>query len=95
MPSFIRVSDVIAGTTIRPTWVSSGVTPTGIFSRVLDSSETLVSSIAGVSSGNGFYYGVHTLPNSPGWFVNEWQATIDSYVYINRQFIRARTLEVD
>lgn len=85
--------EVIAGTTLRTTWVSSGVTPTNIFSRLsTGSADTLVSSFAGVSSGNGFYYALHTVPNSGQWLVNEWQATIDGFPYFSRQLIWVREL---
>ena len=89
------VVEVIAGTTLRTTLVNSGVTPTGIFSRMMDASETLVNSFACVSSGNGHYYAVHTMPGSAQWLVNEWQCVIDGYTYISRQLVRVRVLETD
>lgn len=87
--------DVIAGTTLKATWVNSGAAPSAIFSTLLDASDTMVSSFAAVSSGNGFYFALHTVPNSAQWLINEWQATVDGNLYRNRQLIRVRTLEVD
>lgn len=89
------VVEVLAGTTLKSTWANSGVTPSAIYSRMMDAADTMVSSFAAVSSGNGLYYGVHTMPSSPQWMVNEWNATIDGYPYINRQLVRVRALETD
>jgi hypothetical protein len=85
----------LAGTTIKPTFVSSGVTASPISSALLDRSEVLVNSIAAVSSGNGHYYGFHLLPNSSCWLINEWRATIEGHSYIERQFVRVVWPEVD
>lgn len=93
--SIIKITDAIAGTTIKPTWCSSGVTPTALYSRILDNAETQVSSCAGISSGNGFYYALHGLPNSNAWYVNEWLAVINANTYISRQFIHGLRPEVD
>lgn len=86
----INFFEDIAGTTFRATWVSSGVTPGLISSALRDSAENIISSVQGISSGNGFYYAFHTLPTSPGWFINEWTALIgiNQNTYIKRQFIR-------
>lgn len=86
---------IIAGTTLKTTWVSSGVTPSGITSAILDSQDAVVDSISATSSGNGFYFGLHTMPSSPGYYVNEWRAFINSKPYINRQLIRNMTLETN
>lgn len=89
------VVEVLAGTTLKATWINSGVTPSAIYSRIMNASETMVSSFAAVSSGNGQYYGVHTMPGSAQWMINEWNSTIDGYPYINRQLVRVRALETD
>ena len=95
MKPIIKVVDVVAGTTIRATWVSSGVTPTSIFSRILDNAEALVNSASGISSGNGFYYAPHTMPTSRQWYVQEWQAVIEGFPYIDRMFVKTHGMEVD
>ena len=93
----IPVFEEISGTTIRATWVNSGVTvdPGGLVSTLLDPHEVLLESKLGVSSGNGFYYALHTLPLTPGWFVNQWISVIQSNTYIKRQFIRGVYPEVE
>lgn len=93
----IPVFEQISGTTVRATWVNSGVTvdPGGLVSRLLDSTENEIDSRLGVSSGNGFYYSLHTLPLTPAWFVNEWIAIIQANTYVSRQFIRGVHPEVD
>lgn len=93
--SVVNIITKVAGTTIKPTWVSSGTTASPIISRLLDNSETLVSSCAGVSSGNGFYYATHLLPNTRAWYVNEWIAVVNANTYVGRQFYRAVLPEVD
>lgn len=90
----IPVYEFISGTTFRAGFVSSGDTATAIVSRLLDKNETLVNSTTGQSSGNGFYFALHTLPTTPGWFVNEWIAVINANTYINRQFVRGVHPEV-
>lgn len=90
------VIERIAGTTLRVTFVSSGSAPTVISSALIDKSEAVVNSTAGVNSlGGGQFYAVHQLPNSPGWYINEWKATIQGNNYVERQFIRIRSMEVD
>lgn len=91
----IPVTELIAGTTLRATWVSSGTTPSGITSILRDRSETIVNTATPVDSGNGLWYAVHPLPNTPGWFVNEWRSVMASNTYSDRQFIKAIYPEVD
>lgn len=91
----INTVEVIAGTTIRTTWVSSGVAASPICSALLTGSETVVHSVAAVDSGNGHYYAVHPVPSSGGWYVNRWLASIGVNTYENRQLVRAQRLEVD
>lgn len=96
MSSFpIKVYNELIGQTLRFSWVSSGNTPSQISSALVDKNDLVVNSMTAISSGNGFYYAVHTLPNSAGWYVNEFRAWVDSYQYVDRQMIRARTLETD
>jgi hypothetical protein len=91
----INVIDCIAGTTLKLTWVSSGVTPSGICSSLITGSETVVSSVTGVSSGNGHYYALHNMPNSAGWFSNLWLASVGVNTYVHKQLVRSQHLEVD
>jgi hypothetical protein len=91
----IPVTEHIAGTTLRFTWISSGTTVGGITSILRDKSETIVNTATPVDSGNGFWFAIHSIPNSAGWYVNEWLASIASNTYANRQFVRAIRPEVD
>lgn len=91
----INTVECIAGTTIRLTWVSSGTIPSGAASSLISGSETLVSSVAAVDSGNGHLYAVHDVPTSGGWYINEWQATLVGKTYRNRQLVRSQRVEVD
>lgn len=91
----VRKIDALARTTRRFTWVGSGVTPSQITSALIDASETVVSSASAVSSGDGHYYMPTTMPNTPGWYVNEWCAYVNSYPYYSRQLVRVRDLETD
>lgn len=91
----VQIIEAIAGTTLRTTWVSSGVSCDAISSALLTGSETLVSSIAATSSGDGHYHALHGLPTPGGWYVNEWVARVGVNTYVNRQLVRANRLEVD
>lgn len=92
----IDTFEVIAGSTIKATWVSSGVTAGVISSALLSGSGTVVHSTAGVSSGNGLYYALHPVPNTPDtWYVNEWFTTISANTYRSRALINALLPGVD
>jgi hypothetical protein len=91
----IPVTERIAGTTIMQTVVNSGGTISPLSFQLLSGSETLVNSTAGVSSGNGFYYALHTLPTSEAWYIGQMLGVINTNTYTARQLIRARALEVD
>jgi hypothetical protein len=91
----IEITEKIAGTTLMQTAVASGGTISPLSFQLLSGSETLVNSTAGVSSGNGFYYGLHTLPTSEAWYVGQMIGVINTNTYVARQLVRARTLEVD
>lgn len=88
------IVEVIAGTTLKATFVNSGVTPGAILSELLDSEDAMVSSFTPVSSGNGHYFALHVVPTSQPWYVNRWWATIDANTYQYRQLVRAHKLEV-
>lgn len=95
MSSRVNVVDVIAGTTLKTTFVNSGAAADFIGSALRDRSETIVNSVAAVSSGNGFYYALHAIPNSAQWFVNEWVSVFTANTYVNRQLVHVHALEVD
>lgn len=85
----------IAGSTLRVTWVSTGVTPTLLTCALRDRDDVVVSSITATASGNGAYYGLLALPNTPGVWVNEWIAVINANTYVDRQWIRTYRGDVD
>lgn len=92
----VNVIEEMVGNTLKVTWVNSGVTPSAITSALIDRNETVVDSITATSSGNGFYYAPHTLPTSyVGFWVNEWDATINGKHYLRRQYIRAQRFQAD
>ena len=85
----------LIGDTIKITWVNSGVTPSTIYSAVYNGSETLVNSVAMTSSGNGHYFSLYTIVNTPGFFVAETYATVSSKPYKNRIRFKAVKGESD
>lgn len=91
----IPIFERIAGTTIKLTWVNSGVTPTDIRMGLYDRNETLVSSITPVASGNGHYFAPLYVPNTAGWYVARAIAVVDANTYVAKGFVKAYTLEVE
>jgi hypothetical protein len=91
----INVVEKVAGTTFMQTVVASGGTISPLSFQLLSGSESLVNSTAGVSSGNGFYYGLHLLPTSEAWYIGQMIGVINTNTYVARQLVRARSLEVD
>lgn len=91
----IPIVEVVAGDTIKFTMVSSGDIANPISSALYDGAESLVSSMAAVSSGNGFYYANMAVPSSHAWLVNEWRMTIAGVDRVSRQMIRVHRVEVD
>jgi hypothetical protein len=89
-----KLPTVLVGDTFKQTFVASGTTPSVITASILDGTETIVSSGAGVNSGNGQYYR-YTLVNTPGYYVSQWQATILGNPYKRRLRIKAVLGEVD
>lgn len=86
----IPVFERIAGTTIRPTWVSSGASPSYIQSLLYDKDENVVDSQFAVNSAEGQWYALHQLPSSPNcWYTNRWFAVVDANTYVQVQFIKA------
>lgn len=95
MPAPISSRTVQALSTEILTWVSSGAVAGTISSALIDKNEVLVSSMSGVSSGNGAYFANMTMPGSSQWLVNEWRATLNGNLFIKRQFLHVLTNEVD
>ena len=91
----IPVIEVIARTTLKLTWTSSGVTPTSISMCLRDKNETLVSSIAPVNSLNGHYFAPLYVPGSDPYYIAESIAVVDASTYVNRAIVKAQKLEVD
>jgi hypothetical protein len=89
-----KVYDCIANTTKTLTWISSGVTPSAISCALIKWDETLISSVAATSSGNGHYYAEVVHPGSAQWLVNEWRATVNGNLRIHRQFGEVRVMQV-
>lgn len=94
----MSLNKFILGTSKKFTWISSGDTPTSIILRVYNGSETLVSSIAGTSSGNGHYYA--NVPFTGTNFVNgfysyDWLAIMNSRPYVSRNLFKLIPKEVD
>ena len=90
-----EILETLIGDTIQIIWVDSGVTPTALVAAVYTGSETLVDSGAMVSSGNGHFFKLHTVPSTPGYYVAETLATIDGFPYKRRRKYRAVLEEVD
>ena len=91
----IPIIETIGGNTIRFTWVSSGDTASPISCALYDGSETLISSVAATSSGNGLYYAPMRVPTSMPWYRNEWIAVVNANTYVGAQLVRVHRLEVD
>lgn len=84
-----------AGGTIRTTWINSGATASGLSSSLWDKDNTLVSSIAQTSSGNGHYYADLAVPSSAGNYLNKQVGVIDANTYVRWQILRVIAPEVD
>lgn len=91
----IPIVEAVAGDTIKFTLVSSGDIASPISCALYDGSETMISSTAAVSSGNGFYYANMLIPSSHSWLVNEWRMTISGVERLSRQMVRVHRMEVD
>ncbi len=89
----VKVYEV--GGTIKFTWVSSGAVASPIISKISDGAETVVNTATVQSSGNGHYFALHPAPNTPGFYVNGWLATISANTYANGQIFKVKRTEVD
>lgn len=85
----MSLKDYLCGNTIKIQWVNSGVSPSAITAKTYTGSESVVDSAAMTDSGNGHYYHLHTIPDTPGYYVVETIATIASKPYKNRERYRA------
>lgn len=88
------VKKILVGDTFKMTWISSGTTASVISAAVFTGSETLISSGTGTSSGNGHYWRT-SLINTPGYYVQEWKATIAGNQQKRRQRFKVVLNEVD
>jgi hypothetical protein len=82
----VTLRELQLGSAFRATWINSGVTPTSIQYRVLSGSETVVSTYAGQSSGNGHFY-VDASVDSPGLWQSQWVAVIAANTYVSPEVL--------
>ena len=90
----MNLPEVLVNDTFKQTFVASGTDPSVITASVIDGNEVIVSSGAGVNSLNGHFYR-NTIVNTPGYYVSQWQATINGLPYKRRLRIKAILSEVD
>ena len=90
-----RIITEYIGSTLRATFVCSGATISGGYSCLRDGSNSLVTSLAATSSGNGHLYADLPLPTSAQWMVNEWGAIINTNTYRRFALVEVRGMEVD
>lgn len=93
-----QVRNIVLGDTFRATWVSSGATASPIQYRILTGSETIVSTYAGVSSGNGHYYvDARIDPSSwqAGMYQARWYATVNANTHINAEWLNVFPSEIN
>lgn len=91
----MSTQDFLCGDTIKIRWINSGVTPTSLIVAAYTGSETIVDSATMISSGAGHYYHLHTIPNTPGYYVAQTLATISGKPYKNRTVYRAVLMDVN
>lgn len=88
------IKTVQVGDTFKQTFINSGSTVSPIVASIISGSETIVSSGAGVDSGNGHYYR-QAIINTPGYYVSQWDATISGNPYRRKFSFQAVLNEVD
>jgi hypothetical protein len=91
----MSTQDFLCGDTIKVRWINSGVTPTTLIAAAYTGSETIIDSASMVSSGDGHYYHLHTIPDTPGYYVAQTLATISGKPYKNRTAYRAVLKDVN
>jgi hypothetical protein len=88
--SRIQVIEEFIGSTLRVTWVNSGVNYSPLHSALFDASSTLVHSISHSNSGNGFYYADHPLPATPQWLMNRQMGVTGANTYAKFQLVNVQ-----
>ena len=88
------VKKILVGNTFKAFWISSGTTPSVMSMSIIDGSETIVSSGAGVSSGSGHFYRFFSV-DTPGYYAVRFNATITGLPYIRKTRFKAVLGEVD
>lgn len=91
----MSIKRFLIGDTVEVSWINSGITPSAIHYAAYNGSETLVDSASMTSSGNGHYFGLHTVPNTPGFYVVYTTATIAGKPFRRAAKYEAVTYEVD
>ena len=87
--------EVVAGSTIKLKFISSGDTFSPIYVDVRNGDETLVHSATMASSGNGHYYYSYTVPTSSGFYSARMKGYVNSLAYIKPEWFRILPMEVD
>lgn len=82
------------GSTLRATFVCSGATISSGYSALRDGSNTLVTSVAATSSGDGHLFADLPLPTSAQWLVNEWGGVINANTYRRFALVNVQGVEV-
>ena len=88
------LTEVLVGDTFKQTFINSGSTASPIVASIISGSETIVSSGAGVDSGNGHYF-FQAMVDTPGYYISQWDATISGNAFKRKQRIKAILNEVD
>lgn len=91
----MSIKQYLIGDTFPIVWINSGITPSAIIMSVYNGNETMVDSVSMTSSGNGHYFALHTVPDTPGFYVAETLAIINGKPFKRRQKYEAVTYEVD
>lgn len=89
--------DFLCGDTIKIRWINSAATVSsgGLIASAFTGSGTLVDSAIMINSGGGHYYHLHTVTDTPGYYVAQTLATIDGKPYKNRMPYRAVLRDVN
>ena len=93
----MSIKDFLCGDTVKVRWINSGATPTAISFVAYNGFETLIESSTMIASGSlpGFYYYMHTIPSTPGYYVAEVTAIISGKPFKNREKYRAVLQDVN
>ncbi len=91
----MSIIEYLPGDTMTMTWVFSGYDVSALEYAIRDSVETVVNTGSFVNSGNGHAYALVTVPNTPGYYVGEYNNVISGYPYKRRDTFRVQQIEVD